>query len=678
MAIDFPNSPSLNDEYIVGNRVWIWDGTVWKAKTRNLTELFDDAVNESNDYTDNAIAIHANVTTNVHGISNTLALATISDLSLKQNVVANVSSTEIGFLANVTSDIQSQINNKANSVHTHAISDVTDLASELGSKANATHSHAISDVSNLQSSLDAKANTSHSHAISDVTNLQNSLDGKANATHTHAIDDITDLSSTLSGKANTSHTHIIADISNLQDSLDAKADDAHTHPLADITDVTVSSSEINFLANVSSNVQNQLNGKASTSHSHVIGDVTNLQDSLDGKANATHTHAWTDLNNVSTTIAEINYLSGVTSNVQSQIDGKASLSGATFTGFITLHADPTQALHAVTKQYVDGIEAGIIAKPQVRAATTANLDATYSNGTLGVGGTLTSNSNGAFPLIDGVQLTTANGNRGLLVKNQTNLAHNGRYNLTTQGDENTPWVLTRCALCDEADEIPGAYIFVTDGTVNGQTGWVQHVDNPSTFTVGTDSIFVFQFAGPGTVTAGTNIEVNGNQVSVIDAPSFANLTVSTSVNFSNALITGIDVSDLGDATITSPASGDVLYWNGSDWINKYVNSIPAKMMSATITANNYTLTSGDEGMIIEVNSANATTVTIPTTEAFANGTQMIIMQTGAGQVSVIAQNTAVQTFNYSPGNALRSQWSAATLLKRGTDNWVLYGDLIAP
>lgn len=36
----------------------------------------------------------------------------------------------------------------------------------------------IGDVSNLQSSLDGKAATSHSHAISDVTSLQSSLDGK--------------------------------------------------------------------------------------------------------------------------------------------------------------------------------------------------------------------------------------------------------------------------------------------------------------------------------------------------------------------------------------------------------------------------------------------------------------------------------------------------------------------
>jgi hypothetical protein len=30
-AIDFPNSPAVNDLYTVGNRVWIWNGTTWDA-----------------------------------------------------------------------------------------------------------------------------------------------------------------------------------------------------------------------------------------------------------------------------------------------------------------------------------------------------------------------------------------------------------------------------------------------------------------------------------------------------------------------------------------------------------------------------------------------------------------------------------------------------------------------
>lgn len=59
-----------------------------------------------------------------------------NSLSNKQDVVANVSSTEIGYLEGVTSAIQTQINNKAASSHTHAQSDITNLTTDLAAKAN--------------------------------------------------------------------------------------------------------------------------------------------------------------------------------------------------------------------------------------------------------------------------------------------------------------------------------------------------------------------------------------------------------------------------------------------------------------------------------------------------------------------------------------------------------------
>jgi hypothetical protein len=35
-AIDFPNTPSLNQEFTVGSKTWIWDGTSWNAKQNGL------------------------------------------------------------------------------------------------------------------------------------------------------------------------------------------------------------------------------------------------------------------------------------------------------------------------------------------------------------------------------------------------------------------------------------------------------------------------------------------------------------------------------------------------------------------------------------------------------------------------------------------------------------------
>lgn len=248
------------------------------------------------------------------------------------------------------------------------------------------------------------------------------------------------------------------------------------------------------------------------------------------------------------------------------------LSGGTMTGHIVLHTTPTQNFHPATKLYVDelreytdNLAAGIVSKPSVLAATTANLDATYSNGTSGVGATLTANANGAFPLIDGVQVYTTTGSRGVLVKNQSSSLQNGRYNLTTQGDSENPWVLTRCGLCDEADEIPGAYIFVTDGATNGQTGWTLHVEDPQTFVVGTDAITAFQFSGVGTYSAGTGLKLEGT--------TFSFGTTAT-------------LNELNDVIIDTPTTNQFLRYGstGNGWVNQTVDIVnPASVVYLTTT-----------------------------------------------------------------------------------------------
>lgn len=52
-------------------------------------------------------------------------------------------------------------------------------------------------------------------------------------------------------------------------------------------------------------------------------------------------------------------LSSTVEALETEVDGKASLAGATFTGTVTLAADPQNNLEAATKQYVDRLVAGI-------------------------------------------------------------------------------------------------------------------------------------------------------------------------------------------------------------------------------------------------------------------------------------------------------------------------------
>jgi len=85
----------------------------------------------------------------------------------------------------------------------------------------------------------------------------------------------------------------------------------------------------------------------------------------------------------------------------------------------------------------------------------------------------------------------------------------------------------------------------------------------------------------------------------------------------------------------------------------------------------------DASKNIELSNTSAITLTIPlnATVAFPIGTQIQLLQTNTGQVTVAA--TSGVTLNSNPGLKLRAQWSAATLIKRATDTWVLVGDITA-
>jgi hypothetical protein len=256
---------------------------------------------------------------------------------------------------------------------------------------------------------------------------------------------------------------------------------------------------------------------------------------------------------------------------------------------------PTESADAATKQYVDNTASGIVAKPQVLGATTANIDATYNNGTAGVGATLTHNTNGAFPAEAGGASGWAVG-KGILVKNQTNKAQNGRYFISDMGSPSTPYVLTRCSYCDEASEIPGAYIFVQSGT-NAGTGWIQVVSNPATFVVGTDNIDVYQFSGSGTITAGTGITVNGNEVSINTATT---ADLSTAQTFTNKTLTSPNVNEavalLATSTELNILDGATLSTTELNYVDGVTSAIQTQIdgkisASSTDTLTNKTLTS---------------------------------------------------------------------------------------
>lgn len=94
------------------------------------------------------------------------------------------------------------------------------------------------------------------------------------------------------------------------------------------------------------------------------------------------------------------------------------------------------------------------------------------------------------------------------------------------------------------------------------------------------------------------------------------------------------------------------------------------------TGTSYTIALSDaNNVVIELSNTSAITLTVPTnaTAPIPIGSQVQILQTNTGQVTVAGAGGV--TVNANPGLKLRGQWSFATLIKRGTDTWVLVGDV---
>jgi len=82
-------------------------------------------------------------------------------------------------------------------------------------------------------------------------------------------------------------------------------------------------------------------------------------------------------------------------------------------------------------------------------------------------------------------------------------------------------------------------------------------------------------------------------------------------------------------------------------------------------------------LIIEMNVATANSLTVPldSTVGFSLGTQITISQYGAGQTTIVAATSSITL--RSTGNFLKlaAQYSMATLMKVGTNEWYVVGQL---
>ena len=218
---------------------------------------------------------------------------------------------------------------------------------------------------------------------------------------------------------------------------------------------------------------------------------------------------------------------------------------------ITNVATPTGTNDAVNKGYVDAVKQALDIKDSVRAASTANITIADD---LNVG-----------DAIDGV--TLADGDR-VLLKDQTAASENGIY---IAGE--TPARSPDANITGEVT--PGMFVFVEEGTVNADNGYV--VTTNGTITLGTTDIAFAQFSGAGQIDAGAALAKSGNTLDVnvdnssIEVHTDDNLRVKA-LGVTNAMLAG-------SIDLTAKVTGTLPVTNGGTGL-------------ATVTSNGVVLGNG--------------------------------------------------------------------------------------
>lgn len=317
---------------------------------------------------------------------------------------------------------------------------------------------------------------------------------------------------------------------------------------------------------------------------------------------------------------------------------------------ITSLAEPTADSDAATKYYVDAARSGLDIKNSVKAATTGNI--TLSN----------------TQTIDGVALSI--GDR-VLVKNQTDPVQNGIYLVASSS-----W--TRTTDADAPAELsPGTFVFVEQGTVNSDTGFV--VTSDSVAIIGTDAINWTLFSTSGTLIAGAGLSKNGYTLEVnvangievsSDNVQLASTVAGAGLTYTSGVLNIVGTADritvnadsidiastyVGQSTITTLGTIATGTWQGTIIAGQY-GGTGVNNSGKTITLGANFTTSGAHALTLT--QTGATNVTLPTTgtlatlagtenlsnKTFTNTTNFSSNVTGAG-----AATSTLDGFNIDGG-----------------------------
>jgi hypothetical protein len=360
----------------------------------------------------------------------------------------------------------------------------------------------------------------------------------------------------------------------------------------------------------------------------------------------------------------------------------------------TISANAANATDIVNKLYVDTLVAsGVHFHEPVRVESPIDLDATYDNGTDGVGATLTNAGTQAALVIDGVTMVVAD---RVLIYEQADATENGVYVVTNIGSDSTNWILTRSDDTntygvDSPNSLSeGSTFYVTSGNTGAGETYTCNTEGVIIF--GTTDITFAQISSAQVYSAGTGLNLTNLSFNIsntaVTAAQYGNdgavgqFTVNAQGQLTNAANVSINASSITVGTLAN-ARTTASDANGASTIvardatgSFTANTITATTSNATTfngTTGAFTNVSGNGVALTAINASNVTSGTLDnarTTGNIANSASTIVLRDadgsfGANIVTATfsgngATLSAINASNISSGTIANARTTAAS------------------
>lgn len=175
------------------------------------------------------------------------------------------------------------------------------------------------------------------------------------------------------------------------------------------------------------------------------------------------------------------------------------------------------------------------------------------------------------------------------------------------------------------------------------------------------------------------ITINGTSVSLGGSISVGDITGVTAGTGLTGGGTSGDVTLAIDSTVATLSGTQTL--TNKTLTTPTLNDPKINLGIDAQTGTAYTVIIDDNGQLVTMNNASANTLSIPTDANvnFPIGTQITVLQLGAGQTTIQAVTPGTTTINSTGATSsaprLRTRYSSATCIKLSANNWVVIGDI---